>query len=146
MTQADLPAKESSLNYWNISDAPLDKRSKNKWAKWEAREFPLTLWSTRKWEGLILVYTDLTQQLLITAVINMSMRRILLSPVGDPSVDERLDMTALLRERDRELKSRQVSLLETAEDAHAVLHRKHIPNIILPYIWTVSLLRNKAAC
>lgn len=81
-TQTGLSVKKSSLNDWNISDALPDKRSKNKSVEWEAGEFPLTLWSTRKWEGLIPVYTDLTQQLLSAGVINTSTRRILLSP-GD---------------------------------------------------------------
>lgn len=81
-TQANLSAKKGSLNDWNIWDAPPDKRSKNKGVEWEAGELHLTLWSTWKWEGLIPVYTDLTQQLLSTGVMNMSTRRILLSP-GD---------------------------------------------------------------
>lgn len=46
----DLSAKKSSLNDWNISDAPPDKRREG--VEWETRELLVTLWSTRKWEGV----------------------------------------------------------------------------------------------
>lgn len=62
--------QSSSLTDWNISDALWDERNANTSVEWKAGEFPLTSWSTRQRLGLILLYTDLTQQLLSSGVIN----------------------------------------------------------------------------
>lgn len=62
---------------------------------------PQTRWSSREWEGLIWVYTDLTQQLLGAAVVNTSTGRIPLWPADEawPHADGRLDPATLLWER-----------------------------------------------
>lgn len=62
---------------------------------------PQTRWSSREWEGLIWVYTDLTQQPLGAAVVNTSTGRIPLWPADEawPHADGRLDPATSLWER-----------------------------------------------